>query len=90
MTTARLTGMQLLFPGGSGQAAGEDAHDERAQKRARRPKDYFPSVGSANYAFLITLLRVRRSRTPRALPAEAGACMQSLWQPGRWAGSLQL
>ena len=60
-----------MFPGGSGQAAEEDA-GERPKKRAKKQKEYFPSVGSANYAFLIILLKVQ-SYTPCA--PSSSACM---------------
>ena len=58
--------------GASGQAAEEEAGEERPMKRARKPKEYIPQVGSANYAFLITLLQVRHHI---ALP------LQGSWLP---------
>lgn len=46
--------------GMSGEAAAGDMVEEgRPKKRARKAKEYIPSVGSANYAFLIILLKVR-------------------------------
>ena len=50
------------MPCTAGEAAAEEAVEEgRPKKRARKAKEYIPSVGSANYAFLIILLKVRQA-----------------------------